>query len=124
MIKPYLASFPNLRILMAGYHKYIPDEWCHKHELAKKIIKAHRKVMSDQGLVSKLKYIGIGKSVFAVAYPILPANGKYQKPRRTNQRGSTRRLNKLDDDLDVVELEAEEANGFDFVKNVEKIHHR
>jgi len=124
MIKPHLANFRNLQVLLAGYHKYIPDEWCHKHELAEKIIKAHRKAMMNRGLVSKLKYIGIGKSVFAVTYPILPANCKGQKPRRTNQRGSTRKSSNLNDGSQLVELESEEACGFDFVKNLEKIHHR
>jgi hypothetical protein len=89
-----------------------------------KIIKAHRKAMKDQGLVSKLKYVGIGMSVYAVTYPILSARLKNQKTRRSDRHVSTRGLHKFNDYFELVELEAEETNGFDFTTNLEKTHHR
>ena len=69
MFKPQLSKFRNLRMLMAGYHQYIPDEWAPKNELAKKIFKAHSKEMRDRGFCSKLRYVGIGMSVYTLTYP-------------------------------------------------------
>jgi len=114
---------------MAGYHKYIPDEWSPKNELARKIFKAHRKDMRGQGLDSKLRYIGIGMSVYTLTYPMPPASRKNRDTQHTklqhkNRFGSIRRSDEQDDDIEVVELESEEAYSFDFIKTLEKISYR
>jgi hypothetical protein len=76
MLKSQLTKFRNVRVLIAGYHKYIPNEWITKPGLTRIIFKAHRKEMRDQGLESKLKYVGIGMSVYTLTYPMHSAGRK------------------------------------------------
>jgi hypothetical protein len=70
----------NLRVMIAGYHKYILNERITKPGLGRRIFKAHRKEVRGQRLESKLIYVGIGMSVYTLAYPMPSAARKTRIP--------------------------------------------
>lgn len=106
---------------MCGYHilsSEIPGELGPKAVFAKKIFKTHQRAMRGQGLISKLRYVGIGMSVYARRYTKSSASDNDRTSQHSDALISP---GALDDDFELAELDSEEAHTFDFIKTLEKI---
>jgi hypothetical protein len=88
------------------------------------VFKAHRKASRDQGLTSRLRYVGIGMSVYTLAYTLLSVSGNERTLQSIDQVTSSHPLDEHNDDFELLELEFEEASSFDFIKSLQKITYR
>jgi hypothetical protein len=91
---------------------------------ARMVFKVHRQAMKDRGRTSRLRYVGIGMSVYTLTYPIPSASRTEPTSPSTGFQRSSHFLDEQDDDFELLEIESEEAYAFDFIKTLQKITYR
>lgn len=105
---------------MFGYQIFGPDdEQRATLDLARMIFNTHRCGMQEQGAASKLRYIGIGRSVYTLTWAVGSSN--VHTSQSMNQVTANHPPDKRIDDFEVLELEFEEAYGFDFIRTLDKL---
>jgi hypothetical protein len=112
---------------MSGYYILSSDisgEQTSSLVFAKMIFKAHRKAMKDRGCTSRLRYVGLGMSVYALTYPIPSASRTEPTSLSIGCQRSFNFLDEQDDNFELLEIESEEAYAFDFIKTLQKITYR
>jgi hypothetical protein len=75
--------------------------------------------MKEQGVASKLRCIGIGRSLYT--FTLAVACRSVHTSRSVNQLASKRYSDGHTDDFEVTELEFEEAFDFHFIRTLDKV---
>jgi hypothetical protein len=112
---------------MSGYYILSSDisgEQISSLLFARMIFEAHRKAMKDRGRKSRLRYVGIGMSIYTLTYPIPSASRTKPKSLSTSCQRFSHLLDEQYDDFELLEIESEEAYAFDFIKTLQKITYR
>lgn len=88
-------------------------------KLVRRIFELHRKLLKQQGAVSRLRYVGIGTTVYACMWP--PGLKLHEvTPTRPAER-SLMLESDANAEFELVELEKEEADSFDFIRTLKHL---